>query len=129
MSSGERTASGAAGVEVLEEPEPEPVVDEVAVRRQRRRARILSGLVAALLALAVGLGGVVYTLVQDRQAQVAQISLEQQLYAAPDVEFTDMDMKGGGKATFVFSENSTAPCSSAATCPTPARTSATSCGP
>jgi hypothetical protein len=57
-----------------------------------------------MLALAVGLGGVIYTLVQDRQAQVAQISLEQQLYAAPDVEFTTMDMKGGGKATFVFSE-------------------------
>ena len=90
--------------QVPEEPEPEPPVDEVAVRRQRRRTRILSGLVAAMLALALGLGGVIYTLVQDRQAQVAQISLEQQLYAAPDVEFTTTDMKGGGKATFVVSE-------------------------
>ena len=33
-------------------------------------------MVAALLALAVGLGGVVYSLVQQRQAQVAQITLE-----------------------------------------------------
>ena len=46
----------------------------------------------------------VYTLVQQRQAQVAQISLEQQLYAAPDVKFTPTDLKGGGKATFVSSE-------------------------
>jgi hypothetical protein len=57
-----------------------------------------------MLALAVGLGGVVYSLVQDRQAQVAQISLEQQLYAAPDVEIRPTDLKGGGKATFVYSE-------------------------
>jgi anti-sigma-K factor RskA/putative zinc finger protein len=90
---------------VPDEPEsPVPAVDEVAQRRQRRRSRFLTGLVAALLALAVGLGGVVYSLVQDRQAQVAQISLEQQLYAAPDVEFRPTDLKGGGKATFVFSQ-------------------------
>src|SRR5918998_425821 len=84
-------------------PQP-PAVDEVALRRSRRRSRFLTGLVAAMLALAVGLGGVVYSLVQDRQAQVAQISLEQQLYAAPDVEFKATDLKGGGKATFVYSE-------------------------
>ena len=40
----------------LPEPEPAPV-DELAERRQRRRTRILSGLVAAMLVLAVGLGG------------------------------------------------------------------------
>ena len=91
------------GTEEPDEPEPQPV-DELTQRRQRRRSRILTGLVAALLALAVGLGGVVYTLVQQRQAQVAQISLEQQLYAAPDVAFTTTDLKGGGKATFVVSE-------------------------
>ena len=88
-----------------DEPEPAARVDELAVRRQRRRSRVLSGLVAAMLALTVGLGGVVYTLVQARQAQVAQISLEQQLYAAPDVTFRDpIELKGGGTATFVFSE-------------------------
>jgi hypothetical protein len=81
-----------------------PRVDEVALRRQRRRTRLLTGLVAAMLALAVGLGGVIYTLVQERQAQIASISLEQQLYAAPDVEFHLVDLVGGGKATFVFSE-------------------------
>ena len=92
-----------------EEPDrlvaPASAVDEVALRRQRRRARFLTGLVAAMLALVVGLGGVVYTLVQDRQAQVAQISQEQELYAAPDVEFPEpVPLKGGGTATFVYSQ-------------------------
>jgi hypothetical protein len=93
---------------VSEEPDQTglrpPAVDEVAVRRQRRRSRFLTGLVAAMLALAVGLGGVVYTLLQERQAQVAQISREQELYAAPDVQLETRDLKGGGTATFVFSE-------------------------
>jgi Anti-sigma-K factor rskA/Putative zinc-finger len=84
--------------------DPAPRVDEVALRRQRRRARFLTGLVAAMLAVAVGLGGVVYTLVQDQRAQVASISLEQELYAAPDVELRDpITLNGGGTATFVFS--------------------------
>jgi anti-sigma factor RsiW len=96
------------GTEVPDDPgqlqrQPQPV-DELAQRRQRRRSRFLTGLVAAMLALAVGLGGVFYSLIRDRQAQVASISLEQQLYAAPDVTFTETDLKGGGKATFVFSE-------------------------
>jgi anti-sigma factor RsiW len=81
----------------------EPPVDEVAVRRQRRRNRILTGVVAAMLALVVGLGGVVYVLVQERQAQVAQISLEQQLYEAPDTTYTTRDLRSGGKVTFVAS--------------------------
>jgi anti-sigma factor RsiW len=95
--------------EVPDEPdepgtELAPRVDEVALRRQRRRTRLLSGLVAAMLAVAVGLGGVVYTLVQDRRAQVASISLEQQLYAAPDVVFGPAKpLVGGGTGSFVFS--------------------------
>jgi Anti-sigma-K factor rskA len=96
------------GTEVPDEPDGPGTasrVDEVALRRQRRRSRVLTGLVAALLAVAVGLGGVVYTLIQERQAEVASISLEQQLYAAPDVRFTDpTPLKGGGTATFVISE-------------------------
>lgn len=77
--------------------------DELALRRQRRRSRVLSGLVAAVLALAVGLGAVVYTLVQERQAQVAQIDLEQQLYSAPDAVTTTSALPGGGQATFIAS--------------------------
>lgn len=90
------------GTEGPEEPE-QPTTDEVARHRQRRRSRIGGALVAALLALTVGLGGVVYALVPQRQTQVASIPLEQQLYAAPDVVLTTTDLKGGGQATFVVS--------------------------
>ena len=93
-------------------PEPIPAVrsagprraDELALRRQRRRSRALGALVAAVLALTVGLGGVLYTLVQGRQAQVTEITRAQELYAAPDTTFTTTDLKGGGRATFVYSE-------------------------
>ena len=90
------------GTEISEGPGA--AADELTLRRERRRSRALSALVAAVLALAVGLGGVIFTLVQARQAQVARIALEQQLYAAPDTTFTTIDLKGGGRATFVFSE-------------------------
>lgn len=89
------------GSETPDEPEP---VDELAARRQRRRTRVLSGLVAAMLALAVGLGGVVYTLVQERQAQIAQITLEDELYAAPDATTATLDLEGGGQVTFIASK-------------------------
>jgi anti-sigma factor RsiW len=88
---------------VTDEPESAPV-DELALRRQRRPIHILSGLVAAMLALAVGLGGVIYTLVQDRQAQVAQIALEEQLYQAPDATTATIDLPDGGQATFIASK-------------------------
>ena len=65
---------------------------------------MLSGLVAAMLALAVGLGGVVYTLVQQRQAQIAQTTLEQELYAAPDAVEVSEELAGGGQVTFVASK-------------------------
>ena len=79
-------------------------MDELRERRQRRSTRVLSGLVAAMLALAVGLGGVVYTLVQQRQAQIAQTTLEQQLYAAPDAVQVSDELPGGGQVTFVASK-------------------------
>jgi len=83
--------------------EPDQPDDELAIRRRRRRTRVLAGLVAAVLALAVGLGGVVYPMVQQRQAQVAQVLLEEQLYAAPDSVTTTTALPGGGQATFVAS--------------------------
>ena len=79
-------------------------LDELALRRQRRRTRVLSGLVAAMLALAVGLGGVIYSLVQERQTQVAQTTLEEQLYAAPDTVRTTTALPDGGQVTFVASK-------------------------
>lgn len=103
----ERTAAAprraVPGSEPPAELEPAPV-DELAQRRQRRRTRVLSGLVAAMLALAVGLGGVIYTLVQERQAQIAQTTLEQQLYAAPDAVQVNKSLPDGGQVTFVASK-------------------------
>jgi Putative zinc-finger len=61
-------------------------IDELALRRQQRRTRILSVLVAAVVAAALALGGVVYGLVQSRQAQVAQQAAETELLTAPGCE-------------------------------------------
>lgn len=91
------------GSEPVEEPEA-PQVDELAMRRSRRRGRFLSGLVAAMLALAVGLGGVVYSLVQERQTQVAAQRLEEDLLRAPDAKIIVAPLEGGGRATFVVSK-------------------------
>ena len=103
-----RTARAGGPRRALPEPAiaggAEPPVDELAQRRQRRQTRVLSGLVAAMLALAVGLGGVVYTLVQQRQAQVAQVALEEQLYAAPDARTVTVPLEAGGQATFISSK-------------------------
>jgi hypothetical protein len=89
-------------------PAPPPVqrllVDELALRRQRRRTRILTAAVAAVMVIAVSLGGWVYTLVQNRQAQVAEATLETQLFSAPDVKIYAQTMANGGKASFVVSQ-------------------------
>ena len=82
-----------------------PRVDELQLRRQRRRSRILSGLVAALLIVSVGLGGVIYNLVQQRQAQVAQATFEQQLLRAEDARMVVAPtLRGGGRCTFIVSK-------------------------
>jgi hypothetical protein len=85
--------------------EPGRAVDELALRRQRRRTRILGVLVAAVLAAAVALGGVVYTLVQGQQAQVAQQAAETELLTAPDVQTYSTTMKDGGQISFVVSRS------------------------
>jgi Anti-sigma-K factor rskA, C-terminal/Putative zinc-finger len=80
-------------------------VNELALRRQQRRARVLTILVAAVVAAAVALGGVVYTLVQSRQAQVAQQAAETELLTAPDVQTYTATMKDGGQISFVVSRS------------------------
>ena len=80
-------------------------VDELALRRQRRRTRILGVLVAAVMAAAVTLGGVIYTLVQGQQAQVAQQAAETELLTAPDVQTYSATMKDGGQISFVVSRS------------------------
>jgi anti-sigma factor RsiW len=85
--------------------------DELELRRQRRRSRILSGLVAAMLIVTVGLGGVIYTLVQQRQTEVAQRqaqldqrTFEEQLLRAEDVRtVVAPTLQGGGRCTFIVS--------------------------
>jgi hypothetical protein len=80
-------------------------VDELAWRRQRRRTRILGVLVAAVVTAAIALGGVVYTLVQGQQAQVAQQAAETELLTAPDVQTYSTTMKDGGQISFVVSRS------------------------
>jgi hypothetical protein len=84
---------------------PERPVDELALRRQQRRTRILSVLIAAVVAAALALGGVVYGLVQSRQAQVAQQAAETELLTAPDVKTYVATMKDGGQVSFVVSRS------------------------
>ena len=99
------------GSEISDVPDS-PQVDELELRRQRRRSRILRGLVAAMLILAVGLGGVIYALVQQRQAQVAerkaevaQKTFEEQLLRAEDVRVVVAPtLQGGGRCTFIVSK-------------------------
>jgi anti-sigma-K factor RskA len=109
-----------AGVRVLppepsevEEPAPAqtsaPVaaapLDELALRRQQRRARILSLAVAAVTVVALSLGGWVFSLVQQQQSQVASSNLETQLYSAPDVVIKPVTLPNGAKGSFVASKS------------------------
>jgi anti-sigma-K factor RskA len=80
-------------------------IDELALRRRQRRTRIFSVLVAAVVAVALALGGVVYGLVQARQAQVAQQAAETELLTAPDVKTYTATMKDGGQISFVVSRS------------------------
>lgn len=86
-------------------PAPRRPVDELALRRQQRRTRVLRVLVAAVVAAALALGGVVYGLVNARQAQVAQQAAETELLTAPDVKTYSTTMKDGGQISFVVSKS------------------------
>jgi hypothetical protein len=57
------------------------------------------------MAAALALGGVVYGLVQSRQAQVAQQTAETELLTAPDVQTYSATMKDGGQISFVVSKS------------------------
>jgi hypothetical protein len=62
-------------------------------------------LVAAVVAAALALGGVIYGLVNARQAQVAQQAAETELLTAPDVKTYSAAMKDGGQISFVVSKS------------------------
>ena len=80
------------------------MADELTVRRQRRTVRLLSLAVAAALVIALGLGGWVYSLVQQQQAQVTQAQLESELFSAPDVRVYTSTVEGRGQVSFVVSK-------------------------
>lgn len=95
------------------ENQPEPS-DELTVRRARR-SRWLTAAVAAALVVALALGGWVYALTQQRQAQVAQEQVAQQqaaaqeraeteLLSAPDVRVVGVQLNGAS-ASFAVSKS------------------------
>lgn len=81
-----------------------PLVDELALRRSNRRARVLSVLVAAVSVLALALGGTVYSLARQQPAPVAGASADTSLLAAPDARIVPMVMANGARVSFVVSK-------------------------
>jgi anti-sigma-K factor RskA len=79
------------------------LVDEVAVRRANRRARVLSVLVAAVSVVALALGGTVYSLARQQQAPAAGPSADTSLLAAPDARIVPLVLANGAQVSFVVS--------------------------
>jgi anti-sigma-K factor RskA len=107
----ETILNGLAGVRQLpplhgdaEQPLPH-LVDELALRRSSRRARVLSVLVAAVSVLALALGGTVYSLARQQQAPVAGPSADTSLLAAPDARIVPMVLANGAEVSFVVSKS------------------------
>jgi len=80
-------------------------LDHLELHRQRRRNTILRGLVAALLIVVVGLGGIIYALGQQRNAAVAAApAYEKELLQAEDVQVVvAAALQGEGQCTFIAS--------------------------
>ncbi|HEY5785911.1 MAG TPA: anti-sigma factor [Microlunatus sp.] len=78
-------------------------LDELAVRRQRRTRRILTGLVAAALVLVVGLGGWVSVLRGNQQNQQVATQQVNELLTAPDAKVYATTMNGA-PVSFVVSK-------------------------
>jgi anti-sigma-K factor RskA len=84
---------------------PPAAVDELALRRQRRLSRVLTLAVAAALVVALALGGWVYSLVQQRESQVAQATAQSQLFSAPDAKVYTSALPGGRPVSYVVSKS------------------------
>ena len=91
-------------------PDWDRPVDALAERRQWRRTRILTAAVAAVLVIALGLGGWVANLVQRQQALTAGQELaaansqrERALLSAPDARVVNQ-RNNGASYSFVFSK-------------------------
>ena len=97
-------------VRPLPEPaDPAPAraaVDELQVRRLRRRTHILTALVAAITLAAVALGGWTYAVVQQQQAsQTTANPLQTELLAAPDARIYPVELKAGGRGSFIVARS------------------------
>jgi hypothetical protein len=95
-----RRALDAVPVDSVDSVDP---VDELAARRQRRTTRMLSLAVAAVTVVALVLGGWVVSLSQ--RPPVASATAETELLRAPDLKAYTIELKDGGKATFIASRS------------------------
>ncbi len=100
-----RTAPQAAAPTPAEHGTATEPVDELALRRQRRTARLLALAVAATVVVALAMGGWVLNLRQQRQAQVADAAAQTQLLAAPDAKVYAKSMPDGTHVSFVVSKS------------------------
>lgn len=82
---------------------PASQIDQLALRRQVRATRILSVAVAAVLVIALSLGGWVVSLVQHQAPATA--TMQAQLLQAPDLTAHTVTLKDGGKGTFLASKS------------------------
>lgn len=86
-------------------------VDELALRRLNRRARVLSVLVAAVTVVALALGGVAYSLGRQTPAPVALPPVAQgpqvdpSLLSAPDAQVLPARLTNGARVSFVVSKS------------------------
>lgn len=78
-------------------------LDELALRRQRRTRRILTGLVAAALVMVVALGGWVSVLRSDQQNQQIATQRVNELLTAPDAKVYATTLNGSS-VSFVVSK-------------------------
>ncbi|SDD38474.1 anti-sigma factor [Auraticoccus monumenti] len=78
-------------------------VDELAVRRQRRVTRLLTGLVAAAVVVALAVGGWAVTLQQRVETIVAESQVRTELLSAPDVEAVSVPLPDGGHVGYTLS--------------------------
>src|SRR4051794_19706211 len=86
-------------------PSNEVLADELALRRAARRTRVLTLAVAAVTVVALALGGVVFSLVQQRQAPVAAAQVDPSLLAAKDATIHSVTLTNGAQASFVVSKS------------------------
>lgn len=84
---------------------PDPMLDELALRRSHRRTRVLTGLVAAVTVIALALGGVVYTLVQRQQPPTAAPAVDPSLVGAPDATIYTKKLPNGAHVSYVVSKS------------------------